>query len=144
MEIFEITEFSTEVADAVRHLLPQFSSNASPPSDELIKQVIDSDASRLLVASEAGLVLGMLTIVIFPISSGTRAWIEDVVVDAPCRGKGVGEALIREALALARREDARTVNLASRPSRLAAIRLYKRIGFAPRETNIYKFEIGSK
>ncbi len=144
MEIFEITEFSTEVADAVRHLLPQFSSNASLPSDELIKQVIDSDASRLLVASEAGLVLGMLTIVIFPISSGTRAWIEDVVVDAPCRGKGVGEALIREALALARREDARTVNLASRPSRLAAIRLYKRIGFAPRETNIYKFEIGSK
>ena len=143
MEIFEITEFSTAVADAVRRLLPQFSSNVSSPSDELIKQVIDSDASRLLVASEAGFVLGMLTIVIFPISSGTRAWIEDVVVDAPCRGKGVGEALIREALALARREDARTVNLASRPSRLAAIRLYKRIGFAPRETNIYKFEISS-
>ncbi len=143
MEIFEITEFSTDVADAVRHLLPQFSSSASPPSDELIKQVINSDASRLLVASEAGSVLGMLTIVIFPIPSGIRAWIEDVVVDAACRGKGVGEALNREALALARREDARTVNLASRPGRLAANRLYKRIGFAPRETNIYKFEIGT-
>jgi len=143
MEIFETTEFSTEVADAIRHLLPQFSSSASSPSDELIKQVINSGASRLLVASEAGFVHGMLTIVIFPIPSGIRAWIEDVVVDAACRGKGVGEALIREALALARREDARTVNLASRPSRLAANRLYKRIGFVPRETNIYKLEIGS-
>ncbi len=144
MEIFEITEFSTDVADAVRHLLPQFSSSASPPSDELIKQVINSDASRLLVASEAGSVLGMLTIVIFPIPSGIRAWIEDVVVDAACRGKGVGEALNRESLALARREGARTVGLTSRPNRLAANRLYKRIGFVPREINIFKFEIGSK
>lgn len=144
MQVFEVTHFSFEVADAVRRLLPQLGSSASPPSDELIKKIIDSDASRLLLASAADSVLGMLTIVIFPLPSGTRAWIEDVVVDTAGRGKGVGQALNEEALALARREGARTVDLTSRPSRAAANRLYKRIGFVPRETNIYRFQISGR
>ena len=83
----------------------------------------------------------MLTIVIFSIPTGVRAWIEDVVVDQSGRGMGVGEALSKHALQLARLEGAKTIDLTSRPSREAANRLYKRIGFAPRDTNVYRFEI---
>jgi ribosomal protein S18 acetylase RimI-like enzyme len=70
-----------------------------------------------------------------------RAWIEDVVVDESARGRGVGEALNREALDRARGLGAKTVDLTSRPSREAANRLYQRLGFEPRETNIYRYSL---
>lgn len=141
MEIIEITEYSPEVIDVLRKLLPQLSQSAALPSSELTRQIIESDSSHLLFAREGNTVLGMLTLVIFPIPSGIRAWIEDVVVDEADRGRGVGEALNRYALELAREKGARTVDLTSRSSREAANRLYQRIGFRPRETNIYRIEI---
>ena len=67
-----------------------------------------------------------------------RAWIEDVVVTAAARGRGVGELLNREALRLARELGARTVDLTSRPEREAANRLYAKLGFERRETNVYR------
>lgn len=107
----------------------------------MVRNIIDSNATRLLVAKENNQILGMLSIVIFPIPSGMRAWIEGVVVDDSGRGKGVGEALSKHALTLARSEGTKTVDLTSRPSREAANRLYQRIGFLPRETNVYRIEI---
>lgn len=141
MDIIEVSKFSSEYVDVLQKLLPQLSRSAAPPSAALTRQIIESDSSRLLIAKEDELILGMLTIVIFPIPSGVRAWIEDVVVDEAGRGKGVGEALNQHALKLAKDEGARTVDLTSRPSREAANRLYQRIGFVPRETNIYRYEI---
>ena len=70
-----------------------------------------------------------------------RAWIEDVVVDEAARGQGVGEALNRAALERAATAGARTVDLTSRPSREAANRLYQRLGFEPRETNVYRYDL---
>ncbi len=74
-----------------------------------------------------------------PIPTGIRAWIEDVVVDGAARGKGVGDALNRHAIDLAADLGAKTVDLTSRPSREAANRLYKRLGFEQRDTNVYRF-----
>ena len=85
--------------------------------------------------------VGTLTLVVFRIPTGVRAWIEDVVVDDAARGHGVGEALNQFALDLARGKGAKTVDLTSRPSREAANRLYQRIGFQPRETNVYRFDL---
>jgi len=81
-----------------------------------------------------------MTLVLFPIPTGMRAWIEDVVVDESARGRGVGEALNRRALEIAVNAGAKTVDLTSRPSREAANRLYQRLGFVIRETNIYRYE----
>ena len=83
----------------------------------------------------------VLTLVLFRIPTGLRAWIEDVVVDASARGAGVGEALNRFALDQARSAGATTVDLTSRPSREAANRLYRRLGFVQRETNVYRYEL---
>ncbi|MEY4373004.1 MAG: hypothetical protein RL219_1773, partial [Actinomycetota bacterium] len=86
-------------------------------------------------------IVGTLTLVVFRIPTGVRAWIEDVVVDNAARGHGVGELLNVRALEVARSKGAKTVDLTSRPSREAANRLYQRIGFQPRETNVYRFSL---
>ncbi len=95
----------------------------------------------MLVARVDDAIVGSLTLVVFRIPTGMRAWIEDVVVDEAARGHGVGEALNREALRIARERGAITVDLTSRPSREAANRLYRRLGFIERETNVYRMEL---
>jgi RimJ/RimL family protein N-acetyltransferase len=128
-----------ELVTAVARLVGDLSSSAGPPGAEQIAAIVDSQACHLLIArGEHGAVVGMLTLVVFPIPTGVRAWIEDVVVSEAARGSGVGAALNREALRLAAELGARTVELTSRPSREAANRLYQRLGFERRETNVYR------
>ena len=82
-----------------------------------------------------------MILVLFPLASGLRAWIEDVVVDESARGRGIGAALNRQAIEIARQAGARTVDLTSRPDREAANRLYARLGFNQRNTNVYRLEL---
>lgn len=141
--VTEQTTLAPELREAFDRLVPQLSSSNPPPSDEELRHIIDSPASILLIArdDDTGRILGSLTLVVFPIPTGIRAWIEDVVVDEAARGRGVGEALNRHALDRARAEGAKTIDLTSRPTREAANRLYLRLGFVPRETNIYRFTL---
>jgi ribosomal protein S18 acetylase RimI-like enzyme len=135
-----IEEVSDELAAGLADLVPQLS-NSSPAPDRTQWQAIASaEATRLLVAEAAdGRPVGMLTLAVFAIPTGVRAWIEDVVVDERARGGGVGALLVRRALDLAFESGARTVDLTSRPSREAANRLYQRLGFEQRQTNVYRF-----
>lgn len=135
------TEVNPELVNAFERLIPQLSKSNPPPGAEQLQAMIDSDASHLLIAEEDGYIYGSLTLILFRIPTGLRAWIEDVVVDGEARGKGVGMALNEEALRLAREAGATTVDLTSRPSREAANRLYQRIGFVARETNIYRYDL---
>jgi ribosomal protein S18 acetylase RimI-like enzyme len=140
------TEVTDEVVEAMARLIPQLSSSSPPPDSAELDEIVRSDASHLLLArddDDRGAILGSMTLVVFRIPTGVRAWIEDVVVDGEARGKGVGAVLNREALGLAAGLGARTVDLTSRPSREAANRLYQRLGFVQRETNVYRFEQGS-
>jgi ribosomal protein S18 acetylase RimI-like enzyme len=106
--------------------------------------MVASPATVVLVArDDGGEIVGTLTLVLFRIPTGVRAWIEDVVVDQETRGSGVGEALTRAALERAGAAGARSVDLTSRPTREAANRLYRRLGFEPRDTNVYRIVIGS-
>ncbi len=143
-EVSELTDpadATDEVLEAFGRLLPQLSSSAPPlQRDELI-EMIQSDSTHVLAArDDDGRIVGSLSLVVFRIPTGVRAWIEDVVVDQSARGGGVGEALNRFAIDLADRLGARSIDLTSRPSREAANRLYQRIGFVARETNIYRYE----
>jgi ribosomal protein S18 acetylase RimI-like enzyme len=130
-----------DLVAAVTRLLPQLSSSAPPPTPAQLEEIVSSPATQLLVARIDGEVVGALTLVVFRIPSGVRAWIEDVVVDEATRGQGVGEALNREALRLAAEKGAKTVELTSRPSREAANRLYQRLGFKARDTNVYRYDL---
>lgn len=135
----EVTSVDGELVDAFGRLIPQLSSSNPPPSERELREIVDSPATMLLVArDDAGRILGSLTLALFRIPTGLRAWIEDVVVDGEARGQGVGEALNQAALDRARGAGATTVDLTSRPSRETANRLYRRIGFEQRETNVYR------
>jgi ribosomal protein S18 acetylase RimI-like enzyme len=136
----EARQLTPELVEAFSRLVPQLSRSAPPPGPAELTEMVESAATRVLVArlEESGPIVGTLTLVLFRIPTGVRAWIEDVVVDENARGNGVGEALSRQALDLAGRAGARTVDLTSRPSRQAANRLYQRLGFQLRDTNVYR------
>ena len=141
VRVVECAAVDDELVSAMERLIPQLSSSSPPPGRSELQAIVDSDACHLLLAiGDDGRILGSMTLVVFPIPTGVRAWIEDVVVDGDARGMGVGEALNLRALDLAAELGAKTVDLTSRPSREAANRLYQRIGFVPRETNVYRYE----
>lgn len=144
VEVSEATEVTPELIAAFEQLVPQLSSSSPPPGPEELAAIVASPATLLLVARDgpSGRIVGSLTLALFRIPTGLRAWIEDVVVDAAARGRGVGEALNRYALDRAREAGARTVDLTSRPSREAANRLYQRLGFVERDTNVYRYTLG--
>lgn len=130
-----------ELVAAFGRLIPQLSSSNPAPSRDELAEIVGSEATVLFVARVDGSIVGSLTLALFRIPTGMRAWIEDVVVDSGARGHGVGEVLNTAALDEARRRGAVTVDLTSRPSREAANRLYRRLGFVARETNVYRFDL---
>jgi ribosomal protein S18 acetylase RimI-like enzyme len=130
-----------DLAAAAARLVTQLSDSTAPPAAADLEEIVGGPATTLLVARQGQVIVGMLTLAVFRIPTGVRAWIEDVVVDEAARGRGVGERLTAEALRIAAARGARTVELTSRPSREAANRLYQRMGFVRRETNVYRFTI---
>jgi ribosomal protein S18 acetylase RimI-like enzyme len=134
-----LDEVTDEAVEAFGRLLPQVSRSAEPLDAAALASMVASPAITVLLARSDGQIIGSLTLAMFPVPSGRRAWIEDVVVDESGRGQGVGGALIQEALRLAREAGARTVDLTTRPSREAAGRLYERAGFQQRETRVYRY-----
>jgi ribosomal protein S18 acetylase RimI-like enzyme len=144
MQIERIREATDEYVAALERLVPQLSTSVAPPTPEEVAEMVTSPAIVQLIARDperGGQIVGTLTLAMFRIPTGLRAWIEDVIVDNESRGKGIGDALTRAALESARAAGARTVDLTSRPSREAANRLYLRVGFVPRDTNVYRYDL---
>jgi len=132
---------SEGLVDDLNHLLPQLSSSAAPLTVGTLNEMLSSNAITLFVARQNERVIGTLTLAIFPIPTGLRAWIEDVVVDRDSRGFGVGDALTTAAVAHATELGVRSIDLTSRPSREAANALYVKLGFELRKTNVYRFSV---
>ena len=127
---------------AINHLIPQLSSSFEGLDQEGLATIIDDPATSLLIARSPELgVVGTLTLALFTLPTGVRAWIEDVVVDESARGMGAAKALVQRALELAHGAGATTVDLTSRPSRVAANQLYLAMGFEARETNVFRFSL---
>lgn len=139
VDTYIATEVTDELREAMDRLVPQLSKSNPPPTDEALQEMIDSDASILFMCRDETGILGTLTLILFRIPTGVRAWIEDVIVDEAARGKGVGRILNEAAIEHAFAHGAITVDLTSRPSREAANRLYQRIGFVQRDTNVYRY-----
>ena len=141
VQVAPVVTATVELLDAFHSLIPQLSTSSLPITMAELQEIVCDGATVVFVARDGGVIVGLLTLAMFRIPTGMRAWIEDVVVDDRARGKGVGEALNRAALATARQRGAKTVDLTSRPSREAANRLYQRIGFVRRDTNVYRYEL---
>lgn len=141
VDVEVLNEVTSEVTQAFGRLLPQLSPNAPPLDAATLAAIVSAPASTMLIARADGRIVGTTTLIINRIPTGIRAWIEDVVVDESARGRGVGEALTREALRIAGLAGARTVDLTTRPSREAAGRLYERVGFARRDSRLYRYTL---
>jgi ribosomal protein S18 acetylase RimI-like enzyme len=140
IEISELIEPDEETLSFVNHLLPQLSESAQLISLARLKALAASECTRLYLAHEGDHIHGMLSLVVFAIPTGTKAWVEDVVVDGGARGKGVGKSLMRHAMEEASKLGAKAVDLTSRPSREAANQLYQALGFEIRQTNVYRYQ----
>ncbi len=120
-------------------LIPQLSSSSPPPTLQQLQAIVEAPSTHLVVARDANQqLIGSMTLVLFRIPTGVRAWIEDVVVDESARGLGAGVAMNSAALKIAYEAGAKTVDLTSRPSRTAAHRLYEKLGFEIRDTAVYR------
>jgi GNAT superfamily N-acetyltransferase len=137
----EATTATAEVVAAIQRLVPQLSSSAAVPTADDVAAIVSSPATVLLVArlGDGEPIAGTLTLALFRLPTGVRAWIEDVVTDQTAQRRGVGTALIGEALQRATEAGARTVDLTSRAAREDANRLYQHLGFARRDTNVYRW-----
>jgi ribosomal protein S18 acetylase RimI-like enzyme len=142
IEVKVATEPTEQLVAAFRRLIPQLSTSATPPDLKALAEIIAAPSNTVLIAHDRdneGKIIGTLTLVMFLIPTAIRAWIEDVVVDSTARGRGVGEALTREALRIATGRGAKTIDLTSRRSREAAHRLYEKAGFEVRDSNVYRY-----
>ena len=131
-----------ELTDAFERLVPQLSRSTPPPDWDAVAGMLASPVTSQFVArDDDGRIVGVATLVVFRIPTAVRAWIEDVITDEAARGQGIGEALTTAMLDRARELGCATVDLTSRPSREAANRLYQRVGFEQRETNVWRFAV---
>jgi ribosomal protein S18 acetylase RimI-like enzyme len=141
VEIEKVQFATPEVVEGLNRLLPQLSSQPPTLTIDDVERMVHSEAATLFVATENGVVLGTLTLIIFSIPTGRRGWIEDVVVDQSARGVGVGEQLTNAAIDEARLRGVRSLDLTSRPSREAANAMYIKLGFGRRDTNLYRLTL---
>lgn len=139
ISIERIERVTEEFVDAWARLIPQLS-GAPAPSAEHLLEVVGHQANAVFVARDRdGRIVGTTTLVTFPLATGIRAWIHDVVVDELWRAHGVGQALTEAAINHAEALGAWTVDLTTRPWREEANRLYGRLGFVRRESNVYRY-----
>lgn len=141
MRIEAATEATQELLDALTSLLPQLNPKLKPPSLDRLSRVIRDPATTLLVVHDDGRIAGVAAVLVYATPAFVKARIEDVVVDEHSRGKGVGEALVRRCIEVAREHGAEIVELQSARWREVANRLYPRLGFQSRESNLYRLEL---
>jgi ribosomal protein S18 acetylase RimI-like enzyme len=140
MKIKKVTRFSIRTYNAVLKLLPQLHPDATSLPVMHFKEILKSKKTHLFVAElNRKQIAGMLTIAAYDIPTGTKVWLEDVVVDESQRGKGIGRALTLFAIDFAKSNGYKAIELTSRPSRMAANQLYRDMGFVLRETNVYRY-----
>lgn len=143
MKITTVQKVDSELIKALKHLIPQLTPEGQPITKEVVDQIINpANESELLIATnKEGKIVGTLTLVVFNIPTGKKAFIEDVIVDESARGLGLGKGLMEKAITIAKEKKVNRIELSSRPVRVPANELYLSMGFKIRETNFFRLEL---
>jgi ribosomal protein S18 acetylase RimI-like enzyme len=148
IEISRVTALTEELYETCQRLVPQLTNNNPPPTRQQLALLVDSQASHLFIARETTPsnpeIVGLATLIVYRVTTGLRGYVEDVVVDGNYRGMGIGEALTQACLDYAKRAGCPQVMLTCNPGRTAANRLYQRMGFELRKTNVYRYNLSDK
>jgi GNAT superfamily N-acetyltransferase len=140
VKIEAATEANTELHAAMARLLPQLNATLAVPSLERLQAMMDDPDVTLLLARDGHRVVGTATVIVYTTPFWLKARLDEVVVDESDRGRGVGELLVKACLDVARRNGAQIAELQSGrgQARDVANRLYRKLGFEPRDTNVYR------
>lgn len=143
MRIEPVTEATHDVQAALVRLLPQLNPALQVPSLERLQAIVEDPSVTLLFAKEGDKVTGTATVVVYTTPFWIKARIDEVVVDRAARGKGVGEALVRACLDIARARGAQIAELQSArtEAREVAHRLYRRMGFEVRNSDLFRISL---
>lgn len=143
IQVEQITSVTEELVAAFNRLLPQLSSSGASLSVQDLHDMVKCPCVILFAARDTDdqRLIGTLTLVTFRIPTGVRSWVEDVVVDSTARRRGAGEMLTKAAIETAERLGATSLNLTSRAFRESANRLYQRMGFERRDTNVFRLKL---
>ncbi|VAX15447.1 hypothetical protein MNBD_IGNAVI01-422 [hydrothermal vent metagenome] len=142
--IQEVKEFSEELYNAMTELLSQLTNSELSFSPKVLERIVSSQSSILFTAVDEDInnkIVGILTLATIDIPTGMLGRIEDVVVDKSVRGKGIGEKITIAAIDKAKAMGIKKIDLTSSPKREVANRLYQRLGFKQRTTNVYRYEV---
>ena len=140
IEIKQIKEITPEIVEAFSILIPQLTSKSEIPDRKHLEEIIETKNTHLFIACNPNIV-GSITLVVTNTPSGSKAWIEDVIVDKNTRGQNIGQDLVDYAIDFAKKLNVKSINLTSAPDRVAANKLYQKLGFILRETNVYRLII---
>jgi ribosomal protein S18 acetylase RimI-like enzyme len=141
VRIEAVEEADAALLRALQNLLPQLNPNLPLLTVEKLEAVVADPATTLLLVREGDQVIGVAAVIVFTTPAWTKARIEDVVVDEGARGRGVGEKLVRRCVEVARERGAQVVELQSARRREVANRLYARLGFELRDSNLYRLNL---
>ena len=143
MRVEPVRELTPEIEDALARLLPQLNATLTVPDRKRVERILADSAVTLLVAREGDHIVGTATVIVYTTPFWIKARLDEVVVDQAARGKGVGETLMNACLAVGRERGAQVAELQSGrgPARVVANRLYRRMGFELRDSNLYRINL---
>ena len=139
--ILSPTNFDETHNEAECRLMGQLTTRDITFTVEDYRALVTSPHSHLFLLQYEDKVVGMLTLGEYLSPTGSKAWIEDVVVDEACRGYGFGRLLVAHTIDYSKARGIDTVYLTSNPKRVAANGLYQSMEFVRKETNMYKLDL---
>ena len=139
--IIKIQTYSQEYHEAMQRFLDQLTTNPMTLTEDMCRQLFESENSHLFFLVKDEQIAGMLTVGIYHSPTGGKAWIEDVVVDESFRGQGLSKLLVAHAIEFTKSMGIPSLMLTSNPKRIAANKLYQAMGFERKETNVYRMKL---
>ena len=137
--IEHVAQFDSALIAPIADMLAQLTAREYPFGEQELRAIVEDSASQLFIMRDNEHIMGMLTLGHYTSPTGRKVWVEDVVVSADYRGKGLGRRLINHAIEYSRENlSPCTLMLTSNPARVAANELYRTSGFEPKQTNVYK------
>ena len=140
-EIVEVKDFIPAYTDAVRKLLEQLTNRPVKLTRTTLRKIISQENTHLFFLLADQEIAGMLTVGIYHSPTGGKAWIEDVVVDEKYRGQGLSKQLATHAVRFVKEQGIPLIMLTSNPTRIAANKLYQKLGFEQKQTNVYRMNL---
>ena len=140
-EIVEVKDFIPAYTDAVQNLLEQLTNRPVKLTGTTLRKIISQENTHLFFLLADQEIAGMLTVGIYHSPTGGKAWIEDVVVDEKYRGQGLSKQLVTHAVRFVKEQGIPLIMLTSNPTRIAANKLYQKLGFEQKQTNVYRMNL---